>query len=76
MNQKYLLLAFFILIHMQLQYCSHIKEESYCKKSVNTDIYKLGKHDSSFKNIKFPRGNYQTNTVPRHEHSIVFIVNH
>ena len=31
--------------------------------------------DASFKNIKFPWGNYQP-IVPRHKHSIVFIVHH
>ena len=30
----------------------------------------------SFKNIKFPRGNYQTDIVPRQKHYIVFIVHH
>ena len=30
---------------------------------------------ASFRNIKFPRGNYQL-IVPRHKHSIVFIVHH
>ena len=31
---------------------------------------------ASFKNIIFPRGNYQTNSSKTYKHSIVFIVHH
>jgi len=48
-------LAFFIIIQVKWNYCLHLKEESYYRKSVNTGVFFFQKQKDifiSYNNIK------------------------